>query len=110
MGAFWVATAIPLVLDPSTLYGVNLDDKRNSLVPHLTLYDQLVDMPILGARRNSLAGRGSEPVGRRGPEFSLKVSPMTRGPMLKIYPPQKMAWAPPPPLKRLNEVNLTATL
>ena len=44
-------------------------------MPHLTLYDQLGDMPILGA----IVGRGSEPVGRRGPESSPKVSSMTRG-------------------------------
>ena len=45
--------------------GVNLDDQRNScsLVPHLTLYDQLGDMPNLGAI--VIVGRGLEPVGRR---------------------------------------------
>ena len=38
------------------IYGVlvNLDDERNSLEPHLTLYDQLGDIPILGA----IVGRG----------------------------------------------------
>ena len=47
-------------------------------MPHnLTLYDQLGDMPILGA----IVGRGSEPIGRRGPESSPKVSPMTGAPV-----------------------------
>ena len=47
-------------------------------MPHLTLYDQLGDIYAY-LERNSWAGRGSEPVGRRGPESSPKVSPMTRG-------------------------------
>ena len=46
-------------------------------MPHLTLYDQLGDMPILGAM--PIVGRGLEPLGRRGPESSPKVSFMTRG-------------------------------
>ena len=47
-------------------------------MPHLTLYDQLGNMPISSAinGRNSWVGRGSEPVGRRGPESSPKVPPM----------------------------------
>ena len=48
-------------------------------MPHLTLYDQLRDMPILGAIvGRGGAGRGSEAGGRQGPESSLKVSPSTR--------------------------------
>ena len=49
-------------------------------MPHLTLYDQLGDMPIsiLGA----IVGRGMDrsrlAVGRRGPESSPKVSLMTK--------------------------------
>ena len=41
-------------------------------MPHLTLYDQLGDSYF---GRNSRAGRGSEPVGRQGPESLPKVSP-----------------------------------
>ena len=42
-------------------------------MPHLTLYDQLGDIPILGAIVGTWAGSGSKPVGRRGPESSPKV-------------------------------------
>ena len=48
-------------------------------MPHFTLYDQLGDMPILGAIIGRGDGRGSEPVGRRGPESSPKVYSMTKG-------------------------------
>ena len=45
------------------------------------------------------AGRGPEPVGRRGPETSPKVSPMTRGTCgatsSKLIFPKKVAWSPP---------------
>ena len=44
-------------------------------MPHLTLYDELGDMPILGA----IVRRSSEPFGRRGPNYPPKVYPMTRG-------------------------------
>ena len=70
-------------------------------MPHLTLYDQLGDMPILGAIVGR-AGRGSEPVGREGPESSPKVSPVTRGTCgggalcSKWILPKKKAWTPPP--------------
>ena len=38
-------------------------------MPHLTLYDQLGDMPILGAIVGR-PGSGSELVGRQGPIFA----------------------------------------
>ena len=46
-------------------------------MPHLTLYDVSGRHAYFG--RNSWAGRGTEPLGRRGPESSPKVYPMTRG-------------------------------
>ena len=70
-------------------------------MPHLTLYDQLGDMSTLG--RNSWVGRGSEPVGGRGPEPWTKVSPIiTRGMSCGalcskwiLDPPLNGAWTPP---------------
>ena len=56
-------------------------------MPHLTLYDQLGDMPTFG--HNSWAGRGSEPVGRRGPESSPKVFPKTRPTVFQKAEPTK---------------------
>ena len=59
----------------------------NSLVPHLTLYDQLGDMPLLGA----IVGRGvawSWLGARRGPESSPKVFPMTRVDLLDFANPK----------------------
>ncbi len=51
-------------------------------------------MAILGV--HIWAGRGSEPVGRRGPEPSPKGSLMTRGtcgaPSSKLIFPKKFAW------------------
>ena len=62
-------------------------------MPHLTLYDQLGDMPILGAiveRGVARSRLGAD----RGPESSPKVSPM-----LEMDPPQKngLGLGPPPP-------------
>ena len=66
-------------------------------MPHLTLYDQLEDMAILGVP--IWAGRGSEPVGRRDPVPSPKVSPMTReayGALSsKLIFQKNMGWIPP---------------
>ena len=63
-------------------------------MPNLTLYDQLGDMPILG----EIVGQGV--AGSRGPESWPKVSPMTRGPRLKMDPHKKWLVPPcPPPLK-----------
>ena len=38
-------------------------------MPHLTLYDQLGDMPILAAIVGGGGGRGLELVGHQGPIF-----------------------------------------
>ena len=48
-------------------------------MPHLTLYDKLGDMPILGAIVGRGVARSRLPVGRRGPESSPNIYPMIRG-------------------------------
>ena len=63
-------------------------------MPHLTLYDQLVDMVILDV--HIWAGRGSQSV--EIPNLHL-VSPMTRDTCdalgTKSFSQKDMAWAPP---------------
>ena len=76
-GAFWAATAIPLVLDPS-----------NPIWDESGWWEEQFGAPYapLGPSGendyftpNFWAGRGSETVGRRGPRTSPKVSPIIRG-------------------------------
>lgn len=76
-GAFWAATAIPLVLDPS-----------NPIWDESGWWEEQFGAPFapLGPSGgndyftpNFWAGRGSETVGRRGPRTSPKVSPIIRG-------------------------------
>ena len=73
-GAFWAATAIPLVLDPS-----------NPIWEESGWWEEQFGAPYapLGPSGgndyftpNFWAGRGSETVGRRGPRTSPKVSPI----------------------------------
>ena len=79
------------------IYGVTQDTKRNSLVPHMTHQGPLVGVPIFGS--HIWAGRGSEPVWRRGPKTSPRVSPMYRGtsqvPCRKLRLPLKFGCLPP---------------
>ena len=76
-GAFWAATAIPLVLDPS-----------NPIWDESGWWEEQFGAPFapLGPSGgndyftpNFWAGRSSETVGRRGPRTSPKVSPIIRG-------------------------------
>ena len=100
-GAFWAATAIPLVLDPS-----------NPIWDESGWREEQFGAPFapLGPSGgndyftpNFWVGRGSETVGRRGPGTSPKVSPIIRGTCgaqsLKLILPKILPWTPPPPLK-----------
>ena len=96
-GAFWVATAIPLVLDPS-----------NPIWDESGWWEEQFGAPFapLGPSGgndyftpNFWAGRGSERVGRRGPGTSPKVSPIIRGTCSaqssKLILPKMLPWTPP---------------
>ena len=76
-GAFWDATAIPLVLDPS-----------NPIWDESGWWAEQFGAPFASIgpsggndyfTSNFWAGRGSETVGRRGPGTSPNVSPIIRG-------------------------------
>ena len=94
--AFWAATAIPLVLDPSNL----IWDESG-------WWEEQFGAPLapLGPSGgndyftpNFWAGRGSETVGRRGPGTSLKVFPIIRGTCSaqssKLILPKMLPWTP----------------
>ena len=96
-GAFWAATAIPLVLDPS-----------NPIWDESGWWEEQFGAPFapLGPSGgndyftpNFWAGRGSETVGRRGPGTSPKVSPIIRGTCSaqssKLILPKMLPWTPP---------------
>ena len=99
VGAFWAATAIPLVLDPWNL----IWDESGWL-------EEQFGAPFapLGPSGGNdyfapsfWAGRSSETVGRRGPRTSPKVSPITRGTCgvqsSNLILQKNLPWTPPPP-------------
>ena len=65
----------------------------------MTTKNQNSHMAIMGAHIR--AGRGSEPVGRQGPETSPKCwylyGPCWATAISKLMLPNKYAWYPPPP-------------
>ena len=69
-------------------------------MPHITTKNQNSHMAITGAHVR--AGRGSEPVGRQGPETAPKCwymyVPCWATAISKLMLPNKYAWYPPPPL------------
>ena len=76
-GAFWVATAIPLVLDPSNpIWDESGWCEEQFGAPYAPLGPSGGNYYFTP---NFWAGRGSETVGRRGPRTSLKVTPIIRG-------------------------------
>ena len=94
----WKSTYIPVAETTVTLLFENLGGLRGS--PKTTNIRGIKEFTPNNPQkltqdvgRNNWAGRGSEPVGRRGPKSSPKVSPMTIGapawcPMLKMDPPK----------------------
>ena len=96
-GAFWAATAIPLVLDPS-----------NPIWDESGWWEEQFGAPFapLGPSGgndyftpNFWAGRGWETVGRRGPRTWPKVSPITRGTCgaqsSNLILQKNLPWTPP---------------
>ena len=77
-------------------------------MPHMTTKNQNSHMAIPGAHIR--AGRGSEPVGRQGPETSPKgwymYGPCWATAISKVMFPNKYAWYPPLKLLETSSVGV----
>ena len=97
-GAFWAATAIPLVLDPwNPIWDESGWLEEQFGAPYASLGPSGRNDYFTP---NFWAGRSSETVGRRGPRTSPKVSPIMRAPVVpkaQIWSSKKICFGPPPP-------------
>ena len=104
-GAFWAATAIPLVLDPwNPIWDESKWLEGQFGAPFASLGPSGRNDYFTP---NFWAGRSAETVGRRGPRALPKVSPIIRGTCgtqsSNLILQKKLPWTPPP----LNSLLLT---